>query len=200
LKSVGSQFEFLTNVLLQGTAPSPILDSTKGPEYPDGNTMNVDINDLSVKILRCKTNATGTIVPLVMSQNLGILSGLTNYHFLKNNGDFGFIKKGHNRYPVLKSDTMLHRNSVIKALADDYETVRALEILAHLKWIASYWNIKSQPVNIPETAEAFVEKIASGNSLAISDILNSRGYWTFNKKDPRQYMSLFDILEIIGKS
>lgn len=198
LKSVGSQFEFLTNVLLQGTSPSPILDSAKGPEYPDGNTMNVDINELYVKILRCKTNATGTVVPLVMSQNLGLLGNLTNYHFLKNQGDFGFIKKGHNRYPVLNPEVLLHRNSVIKTLSDDYETCRALEILAQLKWVSSYWNVKSQPVNIPESAELLVEKIVAGNSLAISDIVNSRGYWTFsNQNDPRPYMSLFDILEVL---
>ena len=51
LKGVGSQFEFLCNVLLQGTSPSPILDSQKGPEYPNGNPMSVDINDLDSKIL-----------------------------------------------------------------------------------------------------------------------------------------------------
>lgn len=199
IKGVGSQFEFLTNILLQGTSPSPILDSNKGPEYPDGNTMNVDINELYMKILRCKTNATGTIVPLVMSQSLGILAQLTNYHYLKNSGDFGFIKKGHNRYAVLNPDVLLHRNSIISVIGSSYETGRALEILAQLKWVASYWNIKSQAVNIPETAESFVEMIAKSDTIAISDILNSRGYWTFNQDDPRPYMSLFDILEIIGE-
>lgn len=198
IKGVGSQFEFLTNVLLQGTSPAPIIDSNKGPEYPDGNTMNVDINELYLKILRCKTNATGTIVPLVMSQNLGILAELTNYHFLKNSNDFGFIKKGHNRYCLLDSETLLHRNSIIEVLSHKYETARALEILAQLKWIASYWNIKSQPVNIPETAERFVELIAKSDTIAISDILNSRGYWTFgDETDTRPYMSIFDILDII---
>ena len=198
IKGVGSQFEFLTNVLLQGTAPTPLLDSQKGPEYPNGNTMNVDVNEVYVKILRCKTNATGTIVPLVMSQNLGILANLTNYHFLKNQGDFGFIKKGHNRYSLLSSDVMLHRNSIIETLKDNYEVSRSLEILAQLKWISIYWNVRNQPVDIPETAEAFVDKIVSSNSTTISDILNSRGYWTFDKNDPRPYMSLFDILEMIS--
>ena len=200
LKSVGSQFEFLTNVLLQGTSPTPILDSDKGPEYPNGNTMNVDINEVHVKILRCKTNATGTLVPLAMSQNLGILGNLTNYHFLKKNGDFGFIKKGHNRYHMLGGDTLLHRNSVIDVLNNSYEDSRALEILAQLKWISLYWNVNSQPFDIPKSAEEFVEKISASNSIAISDIKNSRGYWTFNEtKDDRPYMSVFDILEIIGK-
>lgn len=200
IKGVGSQFEFLTNVLLQGTSPSPILDANKGPEYPNGNTMNVDINELFIKVLRCKTNATGTIIPTVMSQNVGILGPLTNYHFLKTNGDFGFIKKGHNRYNVLNSDVLLHRNSILETLKDNYELCRGLEILAQLKWIATYWNIKAQPVKIIETAEAFVEAIARQTSIAVSDIVNSRGHWSFNDNEERPYMSIFDILETLEKA
>ena len=99
---------------------------------------------------------------------------------------------------MLDSETLLHRNSIIEVLNHKYETARALEILAQLKWIASYWNIKSQPVNIPETAERFVELIAKSDTIAISDILNSRGYWTFgDETDTRPYMSIFDILDII---
>lgn len=202
LKRVGSQYEFYCNVLLQGTAPTPILDSQKGPEYPNGNGMNVDINELAVKILRCKTNAGGTTVPLVMSQNIGLLGSLTNYHFLKNQNDFGFIRKGHNRYPVLNQDVMLHRNSIIDTLSGDYQTCRALEILAQLKWVQSYWDLKSQPVNLDITVEKLVDKIIGSNSVSISDILNSRGYWSYsldNKtKDPREYMSLYDILNILN--
>lgn len=200
LKSVGSQFEFLTNVLLQGTSPTPILDSNKGPEYPSGSTSGVDVNELAVKVLRCKTNATGTQIPLVMSQHLGILGPLTNYHFLKNNEDFGFVKKGHNRYCMMTPDTLLHRNSVIDTLKDNYELCRALEILSQLKWISMYWNTKAQPVDIPETATEFVEKIHASNSIKIEDILNSRGHWSYSEKtEDRPYLSLYDILELLQK-
>jgi hypothetical protein len=200
LKGVGSQFEFLTNVLLQGTSPTPIVDAKKGPEYPTGNESNIDINELSVKILRCKTNATGTIIPLVMSQHLGILGPLTNYHFLKNNGDYGFAVKGHNRYSLFSPDLLLHRNSIIESLHDNYEACRGLEILAQLKWVAMFWNTKAQPVDIPETATEFVEKIHASNSIAVEDILNSRGHWSLDEtKEDRKYMSLYDILQIIGK-
>lgn len=84
LKSVGSQFEFLTNILLQCVSPTPILDSSKKEaEYPNGSGTNVDINEVNLRLLRCKTNAAGTTIPLVMSQTLGILGDLSNYHYMK---------------------------------------------------------------------------------------------------------------------
>lgn len=201
-KSVGPLFEFLTNTLLQNFAPSPIVQSTdrKQPEYSVEGAGLVEINELSSRILRCKTGATGLYVPMIASQNYGLLPGLTYYHFLKKNEDFGFNTNGVgkvNRYPLFMPDVLLKRTNVIDTLSNNYELNRALEIMAQLKWIQLYWNTKKFEFSIPETAEQFMEGIVS-HDLAISDILNSRGYWTYSDDDNRTYMSTMDILSIIG--
>lgn len=201
-KYVGAQFEYLTNTLLNNYAPSPIVSSTdrKAPEYTSEGAGVVEINEINSRIIRCKAAPAGTFIPMVQSQNYGILSGLSYYHFLKKSGDFGFTVNGigrSNRYCVLMPDTLLKRQTIIDSLKNNYELNRALEIMFQLKWIIDRWGANNCPFNLPKTAEEFVDKIASGGDLTISDIVNSRGYWTYDKETKRPYMSIFDILSIL---
>ena len=138
IKSVGAMFEFLTNTLLQNFSPSPVVSSSdrKLPEYSSDGAGLVEINELTTRVLRCKTAAGGTIIPMLASQNYGILPGLTYYHYLKKNGDFGFNVGGVgkvNRYSMLMPDVLLKRQNVIDLLRNNYELNRALEIMFQLK-------------------------------------------------------------------
>jgi hypothetical protein len=200
-KGCGPQFEFLTNTLLQNLQPNPLLTADrKSPEYHSISGDNLaEINDVPVMILRCKTAPAGKKIPTLTSQNYGILSGLTYYHFLKKNDDFGFKVSGvgkTNRNPLLMPDVTLQRKNVIDSLYGNYELNRALEIMGQLKWLHLYWDTSKLGINIPKTAESFVESIINSD-LTISDILNSRGWWTYDKKNERPYMSLMDILDKI---
>lgn len=201
IKSVGSQFKFLTNTLLQCLGPTPLTtkDKDKDPWYPINGAGSAEINDLNVKIIRCKTNASGLMIPTLASQNYGIMPGLSYYHFLVEHDDFGFITKGNNKYSVLMPDLLLKRTNINTVLQDNYELNRALEIMGQLKWMLMYWNIKNFGVSIPETAEKFVELVVSNNTTSIQDILNSRGYWTYDKANEHPYMSILDICELITK-
>ena len=51
-----------------------------------------------------------------------------------------------------------------------------------------------------KTAEEFIDLTAKSNTIMISDILNSRGYWTYDKNNKRPYMSIFDICELLQKA
>jgi len=201
IKGVGNQYAFLTNTLLQNTNPKPLIDSNKGPEYPNGGLGARDINELQSVVLRCKTAPSGTIIPFLVSQNGGILSDLTHYHYLKNSGDFGFIKKGHNRYLTILEDVLLHRNSIISTLETNYEASRAMELMAQFCWMHNNWNTLGSLVDIPATPEVFAEKLKKCSTSMVSDILNSRGYWIFDgQKDERPYMSLYDVFYEISKN
>ena len=98
---------------------------------------------------------------------------------------------------MLHPDILLKRQTVIETLMNNYELNRALEILFQLKYINDYWSKVGIPFDIPKTAEDFVERITNSD-LTVSDITNSRGYWTYEDPMNRPYMSLFDILNIIG--
>ena len=200
IKGCSNQFHFLTNTLLQCYSPSPILASDKkSPQYTSEGSA-VDINKLEVRMLRCKTNSSGNVIPYVASQSHGIVPGLTNYQYLVDSNDFGFNVNGYRRTPVLSPDYTLSRTNVMDTLKGNYELNRALEILAQLKWINDNWSLGSYGINIPKTAQELIELIAKSNTIMISDILNSRGYWTYDKNNKRPYMSIFDICELLQKS
>lgn len=200
LNNVGKDFTFLTNLLFQVMTPTTLLDSKKESEYPlDDNSPAVEINELNARIQRCKTNFSGTNIPLVFSQKTGILPGLSDYHYLKNHDDFGMEGNQVNRRCMLYPDENLTRKNIREKTAKSYELRRALEILTQLKYIHENWNTSGINVPLPKTALELVEGIHKSNSLKMSDILNSRGYWTYNKEDPREYMSIFDIVQLLEK-
>ena len=99
---------------------------------------------------------------------------------------------------MLNPEVRLHRKEIINVLETNAEVCRGLEILSQLKWILNYWNVDKMNTNIPETAEKFIEMIVANDTIAISDILNSRGYWTYDKDNDRPYMSIMDILDILN--
>ena len=204
-KGVGPQFEFLTNTLLQNFAPTLVTSSTdrKAPEYGNEGAGLVEINELSTRVLRCKSAPAGTMIPMLASQSYGILPGLTYYHYLKKNGDFGFNVSGTgrtNRYSMLLPDLLLKRQNIISTLENNYELNRALEIMFQLKWMIDFWTTHQLPFGLPATAEEFVDRIIGGNDILISDILNTRGYWTYEDPYKRPYMSIFDILNLISSN
>lgn len=200
IKGVGNQYTFLTNTVFQSTKPSPLLDSKKSPEYPSGSSSGADLNEVNMVVLRCKTNFAGSVIPLVVAQSSGVHSGLTNYHYLKKNNDFGFNVKGHNRYSLFLPEELLHRNTLADKLRENYELERGLEIMSQYCWMLNNWNINALDVNVPKSPEEFVKAINECSELKLSDILNSRGYWIFDgQKNDREYMSLFDIFDILKK-
>lgn len=207
-KGVGPMFEFLTNTLLQNFSPAPLVSSSdrKSPEYSIDGSGLVEINEITTKLLRCKSSPAGTTIPMLASQNYGVLPGLSYYHYLKKSDDFGFNVSGvgrSNRYCMLAPDTLLKRQTVLESLKNNYELNRALEVMYQLKWMIDCWSKTGLPFDLPKTAEEFVDRIVSGGDLTISDIVNSRGYWTYEHESAtddlkRPYMSIFDILSIIN--
>lgn len=201
-KNVSNQFTYLTNTLIQNYSPKPITRSSdkKEPEYIIDGVGAVEINELTTKLLRCKTSAAGVYLPMVASQTHGVLNGLTYFHYLRENKDFGYITSGvgkTTRCPILTPEIKLTRQNVTEMLKNSYELNRALEILFQLKWILQYWSTATLPFDVPKTAEEFMDRIAKGGDLTVSDIINSRGYWTYEDPDKRPYMSIFDILSIL---
>lgn len=213
ITNAGKNFLYLPNLSLQLTKLHPLVDDSKNPLYPSGiastELEKVEINRLDVKVLRGKNNITGTIIPLVMSQHLGILQDLSFYEYLREidgrvksgeAGPSGFVVRGYNRYSPMLPDVAMNRKNIRQVCAENYKAKRALEIMFQFVWITRYWNLSKFPFNIPTTLEQFVNGINQSNNLAMNDILESRGYWTYNKKDDRQYLSIMDIFELIGST
>ena len=213
IKAAGNNFQFLPNLLFQCGNPSPLLNQEKEPIYPleenknksgsksattnkvTSNNDRVDLNYLPIKILRNKTNYTGIVIPLIVNQSKGIENVLTYYDFLKTK-EYGLEKSGYNySSPFLPNEKLNRKN--IRQLQDDYKLSRALELTFQLFWINNYWNTNNIAIPVPQTVEELVAGIKNSKKLDIDRVLESRGYWTYNENDPKEYLSLFDIAEMI---
>lgn len=217
ISSAGKNFLYLPNQSYQIVKPHPLLDSDKNPEYPapgdDCSSIElqrVEINRIDLKVIRGKNNVTGTVIPFVMSQHLGILSDLSYYEYLKEldkglklksgeTGPSGFTMRGYNRVSPLLPDININRRNIRSLCESDYKVNRALEIMFQFAWITRYWNLRAYPFDIPTTLEKFVEGVNQSSRIVIDDILTSRGWWTYDKTEKRPYMSIMDVFELIGE-
>lgn len=200
IKSAGNNFFFLPNLLFQCGKPSPLINKEKMPIYPLNEDSNVhdkiDLNSLPVKILRNKSNITGGVIPFVCSQSTGINSSLTYYDYLTKNNVLN--KVGHNYTSCLfPNDLKLNRKNIRRECESNYRLNRALELIFQLSWLNDYWNLSRLSVDVPKTAELLLEGINRSKSIAIDDILESRGYWTYDDKCERPYLSLMDVCSMV---
>ena len=196
-KGVGSKIKFDASLYLRMTA-SPLKDEKR---YGSDSGQSIDQFEVGVVIERSKTACSGNIIPFVASQNTGLLNAVSNYNYLrvhnKYDGLVGSVQRQH--LPVLP-DVQVTRNTIKELTDSSYELRRALEIAAQYCFIRNNWRIDSYPFDFSKPATAMLDALMSDkNKEAVSDILNSRGYWTYVKND-RPYMSIFEIMKIAGLS
>ena len=197
IKGVGSNFGFLTSALLDLRNSKVLQDSKKECNYPLQMSHPTEVNQVEMMIVRGKNNSAGGMLDLVMSQNSGILNSVTNFHYLKEGKSPAMLGGPINYQTLLQPKVNLTRTN-IREKAQDYETSRALEILTQLVFIQTRWTVNGGPVDFRMSPDKFAEKLMGNKTPSVDDILNSRGYWTYSE-DPRKFMSLYDILEVLQK-
>jgi hypothetical protein len=201
LKDVGANFSFLMMTLINAASVKILLDPDKNCLYPSNiNTASQELSEVTYTIVKCKGNIAGTSLPFVMSQNHGYLSGLSHFHYLKNLKDYGII--GTSKYKLKLYPTLTFtRKDIRNQLKDNYEFERALDLTAQLAYIQSSFGLSdSIPENLNIGIDDFVVQLTTNKNIMMSDILNSRSYWTYNKDEIRPYMTIFDILKLIKKN
>lgn len=201
-KNVGGCFEFLTSTLLQTINATALIDSTKtGNQYPsiNGSGPINEVNEVNSMVVKCKNNAAGLSLPLIISQYQGILNEVTNFHYLRKFGDYGLMeKKSRSPHLQIYPKTQISRTTIRKIMGEDYALRRSLELTTQLCFIQNHWFTAKLPesINIPITK--FAEKLNSLDKPLIDGILNSTGQWTFDKGG-REYMSVFDIARLLSE-
>ena len=197
LKGVGSDFLFLMSNLREVRSPKVLQDSNKACEYPfeSGITSPTELSATTMILTRCKNNVSGTQFQPVISQSRGYESQLTNYHYLRENGYYGLGTNKTNPRPALYPEMTFTRKSA-NAKLKDYKTARAIEIASQLRFIQQNWSITNSIVPFEISPEELYEQLQK-TGYAVSEILESRGWWTYDTKESRPYLSLFDILAMI---
>ena len=195
VKGCGSDIKFLASIY--GRCQSVLLqDSNRLALYSEGVTPPRDLYEVSLLLERCKTANAGEIIPFVVSQNHGLLNVATNYHYLRLNDYFGLEGNRQRQQSAFYPDLTISRNTVRELASTSPQLRRALELSAQYCYIRNNWNIKDIPYDFSLEPKALFDKLNSDkNKNLVDDILNTRGYWTYNKH-PLPYMSVFKMMEL----
>jgi hypothetical protein len=205
LKGASSGFAFYSINLFDSRGVSALVDATNKDEckFPD-LSLTPDLSLVKTGIIKCKNNMSGTVLDDVLSQHEGILAGLSNYVNL-DEAKFGIGGNNVHKNCAILPDTSFTRKKIRSLLNTDYELSRALEILSDIMYMKKYWRIEKDSYleklcNISD--EQLIKMFLDKKGAVLDDILNSRGYWTFNestKKDLRPYMGIPDIIDLLEK-
>lgn len=198
MKNVGSNFEFLTTTLLQTIKATVMQNKDKSCEFPHTFSTDVEVNQVETMMVRCKNNASGIQFPFVVSQYQGILDEVTNFHFLRNNKNFGMDVKGNNQSftPFLAPNVSLTKSNIRSLTDSDYGISRALELLAQLCFIQHLWSNWKMPDYIRMPPEEMAELLKNSQKCGIERVLQSTGVWSTSKQE-RERLTLLDILQFL---
>jgi hypothetical protein len=203
VRGTGNGFISLTNNFSENRGVKVLLDGKKECQYPyKKSSSNSELSMIKAISARSKISEAGQQFDVISSQTKGILNNLSNYDYLINNlsnKGYGLDYKPSSSRVLLKPDVSLTRKSVREKFENDYELSRAIEILSQMCYIKNAWNTDSEQLNKLNTMTdiEICDKLLASNKPVIGDILNSRGYWTYDKNDKRDYMSVVDILAMI---
>lgn len=201
VKGVGSKFTFLTSPQCQVVSAKVLEDDKHESWYKFGNTPPTDVNEIGVLIQRCKNNVAGSTFTYVVSQMNGLLTDVTDYHYLRTNKMYGMTGSLQSQQLVLYPEKSMGRNTIRGIAAEDPKLRRALQLTAQLYYIQNNWNAETMPFEIKMTPERLMEILASDkNTYTVDRILNSRSYWLPEEiKSEQEYLSIFDVLEFCSK-
>ena len=200
IKGVPDDFLFLTNSLWQAWSSTIFFNSgTKCPEYPrtreEKDIESVDLNKVTMKLLRNKSGASGYTFDLIVSQTEGVLDTLSEFNFIKDNDRFGLEGNNTNYHLALLPDVNITRTTIREMLHGEEANEklrRAVKITADILQIKQLY--PDLPFTIPDMKDlhAKLEKEYGWDVL-----FNTRDYWTFNHYEHEvPFLSAMDILEM----
>lgn len=200
LKGVTDDFTFLTTNCWQCQNATPLInDSTKGPEYPRHSSDNMkgdtDLFLVTVIQLRSKTGPTGLVMQIIVSQQDGVLPGLTEFHYIKTNDRYGLTGSLQNYSLDLLPEVKLSRTSVRGKLNNDPLLRRAVTITSEMCQMKYLWHDLPEGLLITpaELRQRLTEKGYDVDWL----LANTRGWWTYNNdKQPIPFLSTMDMLRM----
>ena len=197
-KGCGAKLKFLSSIYAR-TQATLLQDSNKEPMYACGSGPAKDVLEIGITLERCKTANAGEVTPFVATQSEGLLTAVTNYHYLRIHDYFGLTGNKQKQQAFLLPEVTISRNTIREIASSDARLRRALEIAAQYCYIRNNWNTKDYPVRFDIEPQTLFDKLNSDkNKNVISDILNTRGYWTFEGESDIPYMDLFRVLELAG--
>jgi hypothetical protein len=173
---------------------------SKAAEYPldssdNSNKGDTDLNTITAILLRNKNGPTGHILPLIISQRDGVLSGLTEFHYCKENDRYGLEGNMQNYTMALRPSVKLSRTSVRSKIDADPLLDRAINITSEMCQIKNFWHhIGSDLMCTPK--QLHDDLVALGYDWDV--LLKTRGWWSMDNdsQDLPPFLSTMDLLRM----
>ena len=205
IKRAPENFTMLPNNLWYTCKDAVLLnDTTKGPEYPLSKDDNIkgdtDLMAITIQNLRAKSGPTGTPFKVVVSQRDGVLVGLTEFLYIKENGRYGLGGHDKSYYLELVPDINLQRTTVRSKINQYPQIRRALEITSELCQIKNFWrHLDSDFVKDPKQLYELLKSKGYDWDILLN---HTRGYWVCEEditpKTP-YFLSTMDLLNMCKK-
>lgn len=201
-KNVPENFRFLTNNLWVTMKCSNYLNPrTKAPEWPR-EPGNERMGDTDLKLLtmvngRGKDGPSGMPFKLAVSQKEGILVGLSELIYLRENGKFGIDGNDQNYQIALRPDVKLSRTTARQKIREDERLQRALEITSELCQMNIGLGAGFDEGLLCDAATLYEDLIKKGYDW--EQLLDTRGYWVYKELEGEQtqnYLSTYDLLRM----
>lgn len=199
LKGVTDKFFFLLSNLWQMFDARPLLNkTTTGPEYPrhpnDPQPNDMDLNIVTVKLLRSKSGQSGVMIKLLVSQTEGVLASLSEFHYLKTEEHYGMSGNNVNYHLELLPDVNLTRTTIRTKIDLEPLLPRALNITAEMCQIFKSWR-HLDPELICSPKQLYEDIKSLGYDWNV--LLRTRGYWVLeNDEYPIPFLSTMDLLKM----
>jgi len=171
--------------------------TTKLPEYPKyEDDVETDLNIVNLLQFRSKTGPSGYVLELIVSQNEGVLPGLTNFHYIKTN-KFGIDGNPRSYWIELYPDVKLSRTTVRTKIEEDELLERAIEITSDLLQIRKFKPALYKKYKDYAEPKKLYERLKElGYDWNV--LLKTRGWWTIDQYTDKlpPFLSTYDLLRM----
>lgn len=213
-KNVPEKFTFLPNNLyFVHSAEILQQKNDKTCEFPkstdDKHTGDTDLQLLTVQNLRAKSGPTGMPIEIIVSQNEGVLMGLSEFNLLKSLDRFGLEGNMQNYQLALLPGVALSRTTIRGKLDTNEQLRRAMEITAELAYMYHFGYRTENTIEKTGGEEEQLDRDLSCTAKELYDdlaakgydwntLLDTRGYWVFqeDEKDRKPFLSTMDLLRM----
>lgn len=200
LKGIPEKFTFLSNNFWLSYGSTVLVQNDKTAEFPrssdDDRVGNTDLSAVTLTQLRGKTGPSGMTIQLVVSQDEGVIPGMSEFYYLKNRDRYGFTGNNTNYQLVLYPDCALQRTRVRGKIEKDVKLQRALNILAELCQIDEY-KFENQDRRWLLAPQELYDRISALGYKWNYILEHTRGWWTFDHLHTElKFLSIMDLLKM----